>query len=109
MQCDQAIDRTLTLLWAEVTPPLPASGHTTRGANALAFDAPPALYALLGVDLTRIHGLGPCIALKLIGECGTDVSPWPTCKHITSWLTLAPSRQQSLERQGPECENAAVR
>ncbi len=55
----------------------------------LAFDVRPMLYTLLGVDLTQIHGLGPYNALKLVSECGTDMSRWPTCKHFTSWLSLA--------------------
>jgi len=25
----------------------------------------------------------------LVGECGTDLSRWPTAKHFTSWLTLS--------------------
>ncbi|MBK8964325.1 MAG: transposase [Candidatus Competibacteraceae bacterium] len=49
-----------------------------------------ALYARLGLDLTQIHGRGPYLALKLIGECGTDLSRWPSAKHFTSWLGLSP-------------------
>ncbi len=49
-----------------------------------------ALHAIVGVDLTQIHGLGPYLALKLVGECGTDLSAWPSAKHSTSWLGLAP-------------------
>ncbi|WP_206600463.1 transposase, partial [Chromobacterium sphagni] len=41
-------------------------------------------------DLTQIHGIGPFLALRLIAECGTDLSRWPTAKHFTSWLTLSP-------------------
>ena len=55
----------------------------------------PVLYRLVGVDLTQIHGLGPYNALKLVSECGTDMSRWPTCKHFTSWLTLAPGNKIS--------------
>jgi transposase len=47
------------------------------------------------VDLTQMHGLGPSLALKLGGECGTDLSAWPTAKHFTSWLCLAPSNKVS--------------
>src|SRR5205085_10481410 len=54
--------------------------------NALAFDARAALHAILGVDLTRINGLGPYLALKLVGECGTNLTAWPSAKHFTSWL-----------------------
>ncbi len=36
-----------------------------------------------------------CSGLKLVGECGTDMSRWPTVKHFTSWLTLAPGNKIS--------------
>ena len=42
------------------------------------------------MDLTQIHGIGPYLALRMISECGTDLSRWPTAKHFTSWLTLSP-------------------
>ena len=74
---------------------LPAARHATRQPNAMAFDVRAVLHGLLGVDLTQIHGLGPYIALKLVGECGTDLSAWPDAKHFTSWLCLAPSNKIS--------------
>lgn len=45
----------------------------TKQTNALSFDVRFALYGLTGTDLTQIHGLGSSLALKLIGECGTDL------------------------------------
>lgn len=33
--------------------------------------------------------------MKLISECGTDLSKWPTAKHFTSWLCLAPGNKVS--------------
>jgi transposase len=51
--------------------------------------------AIPSIDLTQIHGLGPYLALKLIGECGTDLSAWPSAKHFTSWLSLAPCNKIS--------------
>jgi hypothetical protein len=33
------------------------------------------------------------LALKLVGECGTNLSAWPSAKHFTSWLCLAPSNK----------------
>ena len=53
------------------------------------------MHSVLGIDLTQIHGLGPSLVLKLIGECGTDLSTWPDAKHFTSWLCLAPSNKIS--------------
>ena len=47
------------------------------------------------VDLTLIHGIGSSLALKLVAECGTDLVAWPSAKHFTSWLCLAPSNKVS--------------
>ena len=69
--------------------------HRSRQQNALLFDVRAALFALLGKDLTQINGLGPYLALKLIAECGDDLSAWPSAKHFTSWLCLAPSNKIS--------------
>ncbi|MCF5097115.1 IS110 family transposase [Pseudomonas gessardii] len=91
--CDQQIAQVLIKLSQEkVRPsePLPKPRHKTRQPNALNFDVRTLLYQLVGVDLTQIHGIGPFLALRLVAECGTDLSRWRTCHHFTSWLTLAP-------------------
>jgi transposase len=91
--CDKQIQAILTRLKQNAAPPsnklLPAR-RRTRQPNAPGFDARAALHAILGVDLTRIDGLGPYLALKLVGECGTTLTAWPSAKHFTSWLALAP-------------------
>jgi len=51
------------------------------------------LFRLSGIDLTQIDGIAPYTALRLIAEIGTDMSRWPTYKHSTSWLTLAPKNK----------------
>jgi transposase len=92
-ECDVEIERALAVLNAcreSPESPLPAPRHKTKQPNAPNFDTRPLLYQLTGVDLTQIHGIGPYLALRLIGECGTDLSRWPTSKHFTSWLTLSP-------------------
>jgi len=66
-----------------------------RQPNSPAFDVRASLFALLGKDLTQINGIGPYLALKLIAECGDDLSAWPSAKHFTSWLCLAPSNKIS--------------
>ncbi len=75
--------------------PPPLRRRRTDQANALAFDARAALFGLLGKDITRIDGLGPYLSLKLIAECGDDLSSWPSAKQFTSWLGLAPSNKIS--------------
>jgi transposase len=96
--CDEQIERTLAALAADVEPPsdlLPAARRKKRQSNEPRFDVRAALYALLGIDLTQIHGVGPSLALKLVGECGTEMARWPSVKHFTSWLCLAPGSKIS--------------
>jgi transposase len=96
-QCDQYIEALLIRLRAPEPPdaPLPAPRHRTRQPNATRFDARAALYAMLGVDLTQIHGMGAYLALKMVSECGTDMSKWHSAKHFTSWLCLSPGNKIS--------------
>jgi len=96
--CDVRIEAALSRLQADCpapATPLPAPRCRTQTHTALAFPAREALHRTLGVDLTGIHGLGPCLALKLVGECGTSLAAWPGAKHVTSWLCLAPSNKIS--------------
>jgi len=96
--CDTCIEAVLRRLRDTAAKPvgrLPPARHRDKTANAPAFDARAALHAVVGVDLTQIHGLGPSLALKLVGKCGTDLSAWPDAKHFTSWLCLAPSNKVS--------------
>jgi len=92
-ECDAQIEGVLVMLNAEkLCPavPIPKARHRTKQPNEVGFDVRTVLYQLTGRDLTQIHGIGPYLALRLIAECGTDLSKWRTAKHLTSWLTLSP-------------------
>jgi transposase len=96
-ECDAEIAAVLEVLntdRAAPAQPLPPVRHQ-RGKHEPRFDVRGALYTLLGADLSQIHGLGPYTVLRLIGECGDDMRKWPTAKHFTSWLTLAPGNKIS--------------
>src|SRR6266852_5659071 len=96
-ECDVEIEAVLIELNEQrVTPeaPLPSVRHA-KGRNEPAFDVRPALYTLLGADLSQIHGFGPYTVLRLVAECGDDMTKWPTAKHVTSWLSLAPANKIS--------------
>jgi transposase len=96
--CDQEIEATLVSLQDETISmeALPTARYKkTRQANEPKFEVREALYRVLGSDLSQIHGFGAYTALKLVGECGMDMSRWPTEKHFTSWLTLAPGNKIS--------------
>jgi transposase len=96
-ECDAEVERVLAELnQARPQPkePLPKVRHS-RGRNEPAFELRESLFTLVGADLTQIHGLGPYSVLRLIAECGDDMRKWPTPKHFTSWLSLAPGNKIS--------------
>lgn len=96
-ECDAEIEQVLSELNSSREPvekPMPKVRHT-RGRNEPRFDVRKSLFTLLGADLSQIHGLGPHTVLRLVGECGNDMTKWPTAKHFTSWLTLAPGNKIS--------------
>lgn len=91
--CDRQIEHSLAVLDVDkVNPeaPMPKAKHRTKQPNEVSFDVRSVLYQLTGQDLTQIHGIGPYLALRLLAECGTDLSKWRTAKHFTSWHTLSP-------------------
>jgi hypothetical protein len=96
-ECDKEIEAALGVLNAArdaPEAPLPNVRHK-RGRNEPAFDVRAALYSFLGADLSQIHGFGPYTVLRLVAECGDDMTKWPTVKHFTSWLCLAPGNKIS--------------
>jgi transposase len=98
LECDRHLEVTLATLAADQEHDLrkmPKVRTKRKQVNAPSFDVRAALFGLLGVDLTQIHGMGPSLSLKLVGECGTDLRAWPSAKHFTSWLCLAPGNKIS--------------
>jgi transposase len=98
LACDRNIEGVLEAMAADQEhdlSALPRVRTKTKQVGTPSFDVRAALYGVLGVDLTQIHGLGPSLSLKLIAECGTDLRAWPSAKHFTSWLCLAPGNKIS--------------
>ena len=97
--CDVAVEAHLTTLVATATPSpasLPAARRRQKPRdNEPRFDVRTPLHQLTGVDLSQIDGIGPYNALRLLSEIGTDMTRWPTEKHFTAWLTLAPQNKIS--------------
>jgi len=71
-----------------------------RGAGAdnrtgLLSMAGEALHSLLGKDLTRIHGIGPYLALKLVSECGDESLRMAECEALHLLALSGPQQQIS--------------
>ena len=74
-------------------PPKPKTGK--RRKNQAHYDLASVLYRIAGVDLTAVAGLDALTVQSIITETGIDVTAWPTVKHYTSWLRLAPHNDKS--------------
>jgi len=87
--------------------PLPpaTSGRKTRRDNEPSYDARSYIYAIYGVDLTQIPGVGLSTIQTLLSEVGRDLSKWPTVKQFTSWLGLCPN----LKRSGGKDQSSQTR
>jgi transposase len=116
--CDTAIEAQLARLTTTVPPPttpLPPSRRRRSAPqkNEPRLDLRTPLHQLTGTDVSQIDGIGPYNALRLLSEIGTDMSRWPTEKHFTSWLTLAPQNKISggrllSSRTQPSANRAAA-
>ena len=53
-----------------------------------------------GKDVTSLPGIGDNLLLQLLSETGPDLKAWPSEKHFTAWLGLAPGSRQSGKRKG---------
>lgn len=93
--CDGAIQQqfsTMKPCW-EYSADVPVPTKTNRRRrrkNEAPEENRTAIIRLTGVDLAAVGGIGVSLAQTILSEIGTDMTKWPTDKHFTSWLGLAP-------------------
>lgn len=106
-ECDQAIERVLKDVAGPEDPQAPQAPAAIKrgGVNTPQITG---LHALLyrlcgGKDPTTLPGVADHVLLELIGEVGTDLQAhWPSEKHFTAYLGLAPGSRQSGKRRGSQ-------
>lgn len=116
-QCDERIEQILDELSTRSKPctqPCPPPRHGRAHNKQPKFEIQSPLHRICAdVDLTQIPGIAPATALNLIAEIGTDITRWPTEKHFTSWLNLAPGTKITggkllTARRGPSKNRAGL-
>ncbi len=95
--CDKQIEKHLSLLTDEIPAPEKIKKpkpirHHKPNINELHLKL---MKMTGGKDASQITGLTDSTLLQIISEVGTDLSRFPTEKHFTSWLGLAPNSHQS--------------
>ncbi len=106
--CDRQIAATLQEI-AELSPPSDPAAPMPGVSKRIHHNAPQIadLKHLLvritgGHDLAALPAFTDYSVLQLLAETGTNMNAWPTVKHFTAWLGLAPSSRQSGKRRRRE-------
>lgn len=67
---------------------------------------------ITGIDLVAVPGISASLAQTILSEIGTDMSKFPSVKHFSSWLGLAPKNDISggkvLRRRTLKTKNPAA-
>lgn len=102
-KCDQKIAELLRSMTAK-SGDLPPDQKLTRKRmhhNAPGIENLDVMMAKLcgGADLLKIPTMTSYTVGQIIAETGTDLSKWPTAKHFTAWLGLAPGAKDSGKKK----------
>ena len=101
-ECDRQIESILPP-HDPTQPPLPKP-RTPKKAGVNSPDIPKLREILAqmcgGRDLTQLPAHTHYGVLQIVGEVGTDLSKWPTEKHFTAWMGVAPGNHDSGKRKG---------
>jgi transposase len=96
----QTCDLELETLYDEFEPPDPSGSQSPaprkrkRRKNQPHFDLTQALFRMTGgIDLTQVDGLDALTVQNILSETGVDMTKWPSVKHFSSWLCLAPNNR----------------
>jgi transposase len=112
VECDQQIQAMLLEKTKDTTHAQPTKNQTVKSnKNNLSFNAKQILHEITGTDLTEIFGINDSTAVEILSETGLNMNKWPTEKHFTSWLNLAPNNKISggklLSSKIPKKKNRA--
>lgn len=95
-ECDIQIEKALQKFNPDVdTSEYKNAPRKVYNKNRMNFNAGMYLKDVLGVDITQVFGISEISAIEIVSEVGINMSKWPTVKHFTSWLNLAPNNRIS--------------
>lgn len=97
LECDKQIEMLLEQITKDIPQPVHIAKPKPMRRNKPQINN---LHIMLmkltnGVDPSRITGLTDSTLLNIVSRVGTDLSFWPSAKHFSSWLGLAPNFHDS--------------
>jgi hypothetical protein len=106
-ECDKQIQQVLEQMSAPVAEGGDPGPGKPGGINAPHFKGLHQMLVKLcgNKDVTKLPGMGDYSLLLILGEVGVDLTPWPTEKHFTAWLGLAPAARSSGKRRRREARH----
>jgi len=95
--CDVQIERILSAhqRQEEIDHNRQLAKKQVKGKHACTVDLSRQCYEIFGVDIFSVNGIGPGSALTFVSEMGMNIYKFPTAKHFSSWLRLAPNNRIS--------------
>lgn len=118
--CDAQIEQELEAYCQQkgITPPDPDDKpdkdqiKVLRGQNPTSLKVVKTLQKITGVNMLAVGGIGGSFVLDVSAELGFTLDQFPSDKHFTSWLGLAPNRKVSggrvLSSRTPKRQNHAA-
>lgn len=109
-ECDAKVDHQLSKLNSgkptitKITPPKKIRHHKPCIEN---FHEK--MVSFVGKDITSLPGFTDYNLMQLFSETGTDLEKWPSEKHFTSWLGLAPGKNDSGKKNKKAKKKASPR
>lgn len=94
--CDEKIEILLSKITKQLEHPLTneaSKNKKRKQKNGVNYDVQKMSMAYFGVDLLSVEGIGESTVMTFIAEVGNDIVKFPSKKHFTSWLRLAPNNK----------------
>jgi len=107
--CDKQTEQLLKKFTARQEHPPAFLKKKKSYRNQQKFDLPKLSYQYLGVDLFAVDGLSHGTVMTYLAEMGRGIYDFPSAKHFSSWLRLAPNNKisggKTLSSRTPKGKN----
>lgn len=95
---EELLKNTVSQMAVSERPPEEKPSKRKPRKNMPAYNVEKLSIEYFGVNLLKVEGVGQSTVMTFISEVGTDINKFPTKKHFTSWLRLAPNNKKTGDK-----------